>query len=52
MTHFFKMQGFPGGLVVKNPPANARDMSSMPGPGSSTPAPHAMEQLRPCATTV
>ena len=24
---------FPGGAVVKNPPANARDMGSSPGPG-------------------
>ena len=24
---------FPGGLVVKNPPANAGDMGSIPGPG-------------------
>ena len=27
--------GFPGGSVVKNPPANARDMNSIPGLGSS-----------------
>ena len=26
---------FPGGTVVKNPPANARDMGSIPGPGRS-----------------
>ena len=25
--------GFPGGSVVKNPPANAGDMDSIPGPG-------------------
>ena len=25
--------GFPGGLVVKNPPSNARDTGSIPGPG-------------------
>ena len=24
---------FPGGTVVKNPPANAGDMGSIPGPG-------------------
>ena len=24
------MQGFPGGLVVKDPPANAEDMGSIP----------------------
>ena len=28
-------QGFPGGAVVKNLPANARDMGSSPGPGRS-----------------
>ena len=27
--------GFPGGSVVKNPFANAGDMSSTPGPGRS-----------------
>ena len=26
---------FPGGAVVKNPPANAGDTSSSPGPGRS-----------------
>ena len=26
---------FPGGAVVKNPPANAGDTSSNPGPGRS-----------------
>ena len=26
-------EGFPGGSVVKNPPANARDLSSIPGSG-------------------
>ena len=26
---------FPGGTVVKNPPANAGDMSSISGPGRS-----------------
>ena len=26
---------FPGGSVVKNPPANAGDMGSSPGPGRS-----------------
>ena len=24
---------FPGGSVIKNPPANVRDMGSSPGPG-------------------
>ena len=28
--------GFTGGLVVKNPPANAGDMSSVPGSGRSS----------------
>ena len=28
-------RGFPGGAVVKNPPANAGDMGSSPGPGRS-----------------
>ena len=27
--------GFPGGAVVKNPPANAKDTGSSPGPGRS-----------------
>ena len=34
--------GFPGGEVVKNPPANAGDTGWSPGPGRF---PHAMEQL-------
>ena len=29
------MKGFPGGAVVKNPPANAGDMGSSPGQGRS-----------------
>ena len=29
------MLGSPGGAVVKNPPANAGDMGSSPGPGRS-----------------
>ena len=32
MTHF-KITGLPGGLVVKNPPANAGDRGSTPGLG-------------------
>ena len=34
---FFKNQklGFPGDAVVKNPPANAGDTGSSPGPGRS-----------------
>ena len=27
--------GFPGGLVVRNPPANAGDVGSIPDPGIS-----------------
>ena len=30
-----KKRGFPGGAVVKNPPANAGDTGSSPGPGRS-----------------
>ena len=29
------LEGFPGGTVVKNPPANAGDTGSSPGPGRS-----------------
>ena len=29
------LRGFPGGLVVKNPPANARDAGSIPQSGRS-----------------
>ena len=29
------VQGFPGGAAVKNPPANAGDTGSSPGPGRS-----------------
>ena len=29
------LEGLPGSPVVKNPPANARDMSLVPGPGQS-----------------
>ena len=28
-------EGFPDGVVVKNPPANAGDTGSSPGPGRS-----------------
>ena len=36
-SDFLKKQArdFPGGAVVKNPPANAGDTSSSPGPGRS-----------------
>ena len=47
-SHSRKDRDFPGGAVVKNPPANAGDTGSMPGPGRF---PHAAEQLSPCATT-
>ena len=30
------MRGFPGGSVVKNPPANAGDPGSIPGSGRSS----------------
>ena len=39
---------FPGGAVVKNPPANGGDMGSSPGLGRSH---MLLEQLSPCATT-
>ena len=39
---------FPGGPVVKNPPANAGNMGLIPGP--RTQIPHATGQLSPCAT--
>ena len=29
------LEGFPGGSVVKNPPANAEDLGSIPGSGRS-----------------
>ena len=32
-AHSGKEGGFPGGSVVKNPPANAGDVGSIPGPG-------------------
>ena len=35
-THIQKFnKGFPGGAVVKNPPANAGDTGLIPGPGRS-----------------
>ena len=30
-----EVQGFPGGSAVKNPPANAKDVGSVPGSGRS-----------------
>ena len=35
MTNISTKLGFPGGSVVKNPPANAGDMGSIPGSGRS-----------------
>ena len=39
MKSFLKLKlmrkEFPGGAVVENPPANAGDMGSSPGPGRS-----------------
>jgi len=40
----FQVQGISGDLVVKNPPANARDIGLIPGPERSH-----MEQLSPYA---
>ena len=40
-------QDFPGGPVVKNLPASAKDMSLVPGRGRF---PHATEQLGSCTT--
>ena len=33
MKYQAHVQGFPGGSVVKNPPASAGDMGSIPGSG-------------------
>ena len=38
LTEFKSPRGFPGGLVVKNPPAHAEDTGSVSGPG--------MDQMR------
>ena len=37
LLHYYKNnpRDFPGGAVVKNPPANAGDTCSSPGPGRS-----------------
>ena len=34
-AHCKVVLGFPGGSVVKNPPADAGDVGSVPGPGRS-----------------
>ena len=41
---------FPGGTVDENPPADAGDTGSIPGPGRFH-KPHAPQLLSPCATT-
>lgn len=41
------VENFPGGPVLRNPPANVRDMGSIPHPGRF----RAVGQLHPCATT-
>ena len=43
VEYFKNSWDFPGGPVVKNPPCNAGDTSSMLGPG--TKIPHASGQL-------
>ena len=47
-------RGFPGGAVVKNPPANAGDTGSSPGPGRSHMPQNNLARepqlLSPCAT--
>ena len=49
------LRDFPGGAVVKNPPANARHMGSIPVPGRShMPRSNqacAPQLLSPCAAT-
>ena len=35
LLHLSERKGFPGGLVVKNLPANAGDLGSVPGLGRS-----------------
>ena len=35
LLRIFASRGFPGGAVVKNPPANAVETGSSPGPGRS-----------------
>ena len=40
---------FPGDPVVKNPPSNAGDMGSIPGPGTKTT--HTSGHLSPCTKT-
>ena len=35
IVHWYLCSGFPGGIVVKNPPASAGDAGSIPGSGRS-----------------
>ena len=35
LSNIINKEGFPGGTVVKNSPANAGDTGSSPGPGRS-----------------
>ena len=35
VVYIYSYRYFPGGAVVKNPPANAGDTGSSPGPGRS-----------------
>ena len=35
LSKLHQFRDFPGGAVVKNPPANAGDTGSSPGPGRS-----------------
>ena len=42
------LMGFPGGSMVKNPPANAGDMDSIPGSGRSPGGGHGSPLQYPC----
>ena len=45
-TYKIKAKGLPGGPAVKNPPSNAGNTCSIPGPGGSLMA-HASQLLSP-----
>ena len=45
-----RLWDFLGGPLAKNPPSNARDTGSIPGP--RTEIPHAMRQLSPHTATM
>ena len=58
--HYFKKHwgGFPGGPVIKNPPAIAKDIGVIPDPrrshvlrGNETCAPELLKRLQPRACT-